>query len=449
MQSKYLILLICLLSFTLILQSSAKSDLPLSWDVWYHLQISRQFSQGEFFWDSGSFGPEGRPHTYPPLFHFMTAAIYTTTDIPLETLARFLPPFLFAVTIYTFYILVKEVLNEKIALVSCLFASVCPILLDRGLSYTPEALSFIFFNAGLTFFWKSNWKMTGVMGGLLILTHGITTAAFFFILFIYTISAFVVLRENYWKHFLLVVILSGAIAFMWAVHSLPSFIPYGGKEPLNIYPQKLGWIQTLLTFLGLTFLTKDKRSIFLLSFSGALFLLSQNPVSLPYRFIEFLAFPVCILAGIAVSSIRIPKVYYSLSILILFLLSYAQGYWYIEKYSSVVTHEEREAFVWLNENSVSGTVMSEWRTAPLLSFFSGRAAVKGAYQFGAPGIRERTEDTQLFYTDYPGYILSKYEISFVYYGKEEKAHGNEPPYDKVYSTVSTGFYLPGCHFQKM
>lgn len=434
------IVLICLLAFTLIVQNSVKNDFPLSWDVWYHLRISRQFSQGDILWDSGSFAPQGRAHTYPPLFHGMTAFLYTITSVPLETLAVLVTPFLFALAIYSFYVLVKEVFNHKVALISCLFASVSPLLLDRGLSYTPEALSFIFFNFGLVSFWKGRWKTAGILGGMLVLTHGLSSVAFLFVILFYTFWSYVVLRENTWKLFFQVFLLSLVIPAVWALRSFPSFIPQGFVYPLSLYPEKLGWIQILLAFIGLTCLSKDKKSVFTLSFAGSLFLLSQYSVSLPYRFTEYLVFPVCMLAGIGYMNVR--NLNKKVDVLvILFLLSFAQGYWYIEKYQPVVSSEEATTFSWMNSNSVESTVFCEWRTAPVLAFFSGRPPVKGAYQFGAPQLVERTEDTQLFYTEYPGYLMLKYDVSYVYYGIEEKKYGYElPPFDKVYSTLKTGFY---------
>ena len=440
MQLKHVALAcICLTSFVLVFQVSLKSDLPLSWDVWYHLRISRQFSEGEFVWDSGSFGPEGRPHSYPPLFHGVTALFFVMTDMSLVDVARILPPFIFTASIYTFYLLVKEVLDEKRALVACLFASVSPIILDRNMSYTPEALSFIFFNLGLYYYYRGNWLKTGVFGGLLVLTHGLSSTAFFSVVLVYTIFSFLVLKENYWKHFFKVLLVSGLIASFWILQLYPEHVPFGGKELLSLYPLKLGWIQTLLAFLGLTCMTKSKKSIFILSCAGSLFVLSQNPVSLPYRFIEFLAFPVCILAAQGFTKLN-HKMYF---VIILFLLSFAQGYWYTEKYSPVITHEEVNAFLWLNTNSVTGyTIITEWKTAPVLAFFSQRAPLKGAYQFGAPMLRERTEDTQQFYTHYDLMLVQEYEISYAYYGIEERNYQyEEPPFDKVFSTVKTGFYL--------
>jgi 4-amino-4-deoxy-L-arabinose transferase-like glycosyltransferase len=446
MQPKYLSLLfICLLSFTAIFQSSLKHDLPLSWDVWYHLRISRQFSQGEFRWDSGSFGPEGRAHTYPPLFHSMTAVLHTLTHIELETLARIIPPFIYAFAILSFYILVKGIFGERTALLSCFFAAVSPLLLDRGLSYTPEALSFIFFNLGLYAFWKGKWKETGILGGMLFLTHGLTSTAFLFVIVFYTFWAFLILRENYWSRLFLTVSVSFLVSLGWLLQGIPTFVPRGFSYPLNLYPGKLGWIQMLFAFFGLIYLSKDRKSVFVISFAGSLFLLSQFSLSLPYRFTEFLIFPVCILAGLAANEISMKFLHSekgsALTLMVLFLLSFAQGYWYVEKYSPVVTSEEIAAFRWINQSSVKGyTIMCEWRTAPILAYFSRRAPVKGAYQFGSSNLTERTEDTTLFYTEYPDFILEKYDVSLVYYGSEEKNQYTEPPFNKIYSTQQTGVY---------
>ncbi len=433
------VVLILLLSFTLVFQNAVKSDLPLSWDVWYHLRISRQFSQGEFLWDSGSFGPEGRPHTYPPLFHSMTAVLFRT-GIPPETLGRGLPAFLFFISVYTLYILAREIFNESIALLSCFLASVSPILLDRGMSYTPEVLSFIFINLGLVAFWQGKWKTAGFLGGLILLTHGISSVTFFSVLLCYCVFSFLLLKKNYWKLFFQVLIISFLVSSFWIFRAFTSHLPYGGMHVLSYYPQKLGWIQTVCAFLGLTCLSKDKKTIFVLSYAGTLLLLSRNPVSLPYRFVEFLAFPVCILAGVGLYKLILSKK--AKYLLIIFLIAFAQGYWYTEKYQPVISEEEKTAFIWLNSTSVEGyTVISEWRTAPVLAYFSERTTVKGAYEFGAFMLGERTEDTKLFYTEYPEYIILKYDISYVYYGIEEKKYYLKPPFDNVYSTSQTSFHF--------
>jgi hypothetical protein len=372
--------------------------------------------------------------------------LYTITGIPLPVLAQMLTPVLFCLTVYSFYYAVNHIFGHKTAVVSCLFAAVSPLLLDRGVSYTPESLSFIFFNFGLVAFWQKKWKIAGILGGILVLTHGIASTAFFFVIFFYTMCSFVIVRENVVKCFVQVVIVMVAIAAVWVYAATPAFIPQGFAYPLSVYPEKLGWIQVLLAFFGLTSLKKDKKSVFVLSCAGSLFLLSQYSLSLPYRFCEFFVFPVCILAGkgythIACSNTRINFQAVDVVFVLLVLLSFTQGYWYIEKYHPVVTTEEVTAFTWLTTSSVESTIMTEWRTAPILAYFSQRPPVKGAYQFGAPDLIERTNNTKQFYQNYDETILSLYNISFVYYGIEEREY-SEPPFDKVYATHNTGLYHP-------
>jgi 4-amino-4-deoxy-L-arabinose transferase-like glycosyltransferase len=434
--SRIALAFILLLSFTIVSAITITNEYPLSWDVWYHLRISRQFSEGHITWDSGSFGPQGRPHTYPPVFHLFTALLYRASGLPLETLARILPPFLVTLTIITLYLLTKTLFTEKVALSSCLLAAVCPLFLDRAVSYTPELLAFILFNLGLYTFYKQKWLLSGILGGLLVLTHGLSSAAFLAVILTYTFFSRVILRKNYLKHFVAVVLITVVIAAPWVLLQPPAFFPKGFAYPLELYPEKLGIITLLLAFLGVTFLTRNKETVFLLSGAGSLLLLSQVAFSLPYRFTEFLLFPVAILAGISLS--RISRYWV---VVPLFLLAFAQGYWVIEPYHPVVTTEQVHSYSWLSSSSVSGsTVICEWRTAPVMAFFSHTPPVKGAYQFGAPDLAKRTADTTAFYTNYDISILQAYTISFIFYGPEERLLYSEPPFSRVYATGETAFY---------
>lgn len=42
-------------------------EIPLSWEGFYHARIAQNFARGNYY-DSGSYGPEGRPQVYPPFF---------------------------------------------------------------------------------------------------------------------------------------------------------------------------------------------------------------------------------------------------------------------------------------------------------------------------------------------------------------------------------------------
>ncbi|MBU6998452.1 MAG: glycosyltransferase family 39 protein [Theionarchaea archaeon] len=434
--SRIALVFIVLLSFSTVSAFTVTNEYPLSWDVWYHLRISRQFSEGHITWDSGSFGPQGRAHTYPPVFHLFTALVYRGTGLPLETLARVMPPFLAALTIVTVYLLARTLFSEKIALSSCLLAAVCPLFLDRAVSYTPELLAFTLFNLGLYAFYKEKWIFSGLIGGLLILTHGLSGAAFLAVIFMYTPLALAILKKNHLKHFIATVLIITFIAAPWVLLQPPAFFPKGFAYPLELYPEKLGVITLLLAFLGATFLARKKETVFILSGVGSLFLLSQAAFSLPYRFVEFLLFPVAILAGVFLSRISRYRL-----VIPLFLLAFAQSYWVIEPYHPVVTDEQAQSYTWLSSSSISGsTVICEWRTAPVIAYFSHTPPVKGAYQFGAPDLVKRTADTTAFYTDYDISILQLYNTSFILYGTEEHVLYSEPPFNRVYAAGETAFY---------
>ncbi|MBU7014607.1 MAG: glycosyltransferase family 39 protein [Theionarchaea archaeon] len=434
--SRIALIFVVLLSFSTVSAITIPKEYPLSWDVWYHLRISRQFSEGQFTWDSGSFGPQGRPHTYPPVFHVVTALLHRGSGLPLETLARILPPFLVTLSILALYLLTRTLFDEKVAISSSLLAAVCPLFLDRAVSYTPELLALILFNLGLYTFYQQKWVLSGVISGLLVLTHGLSSAAFIAVIFIYTFFSLVILRKNYLKHFLGVILLTLVISVPWGLSHAPVFFPKGFAYPLELYPEKLGFVIMVLAFLGAVFLSRNRETVFLLSGTGSLFLLSQGSPSLPYRFTEFLVFPVVILAGVSLS--RISRYWVLVP---LFLLAFAQSYWVIEPYHPVVTTEQAQSYSWLSSSSVSGsTVICEWRTAPVMAFFSHTPPVKGAYQFGAPDLVKRTADTTTFYTDHVTSILQTYNVSFIYYGPEERVLYSEPPFNRVYATAETAFY---------
>ena len=430
---------ICLLSFTLVFQHSLQHGHPLSWDVWYHLQVSRQVAHGEFLWDYGSFGPEGRPQIYPPLLHVLTAFLYRM-GIPLEFIARGMAPLLFTATIFTLYMFVKEAWNGSTALAACFFASISPALLDRGVAYTPESFSFIFLFCGFYFFFKHRWILSGVCGGLVLLTHGITSITFFSVLIAFTVCRTCILKKSEWKGMLIICMVALIIGSPWLLRSLPSFIPRGFSYPLSYYPERLGVIQVVLALLGGVFLSRDGKSLFVMAFALPLLVFSQVSPSLPYRFVEFLVFPVCILAGIFIEGLRTTR-WKPHAVIVLFLMAFTQGFWSIEQYSPVVTEEEVAAFTWAGSSSVEGyTIMSEGKSAPLISYFSQTPTVKGAYQFGAPDIIQRNSDVRQFYIEYSSSLFSKYDVSLVYFGAEERMYGSDPPLNAVYATGHTKFF---------
>jgi hypothetical protein len=369
----------------------------------------------------------------------MTALLYRS-GVPLETIARGMAPLLFTGTILSLYLFVQRLWNPPTALVTCFFAAVSPALLDRGIAYTPESLSFIFLLLAFYFFFKEKWVASGICSGLLLLTHGITSLTFFMVIFVYTGGRFILSKKGNWKGLLIAYGLALIIGSPWLIRSVPVFIPRGFSYPLSYYPQRLGIIQVILACLGVRWLSKDNKSLAIFSFALPLLLLSQYSPSLPYRFVEILVFPLAILTGVFVHGLKTTG-WTSLGVSVLFLMAFTQGFWSVEDYSPVVTEEEIAAFTWAGSVSVQGyTIMSEGKAAPLIAYFSSTPPVKGAYQFGAPHISELNLDVREFYAAYPDSLFSKYEVSLIYFGAQERLSASPPPLDTIYATASTQFF---------
>jgi len=82
---------------------------PLSWDIWYHMRIVENLSNGYFIFDPVSFGPEGRIHTYPPLFHILLVGLYKIINLrglSIMDAARIMPAILFPLSAISTFLLI-------------------------------------------------------------------------------------------------------------------------------------------------------------------------------------------------------------------------------------------------------------------------------------------------------------------------------------------------------
>jgi hypothetical protein len=416
-------------------------DFPLSWDVWYHIAITQNFSSGNFFWDNSFFAPEGRSHTYPPLFHILLSLLSRIGGFSPLMMARILPPILFSSSLLTFFLLSRRLLGDKSALAATLFSSVTPIILDKGLAPLPETLSFPFLFAGLMYFYER--KMRSVLFFLLaFLTHGLT-----FIVCVATVVLFSFLmfcsekdtsRLMFSIKVCIVLLVVTSPYFLYTYFSKTT-LPYGGRHLLSFYPTKLGWVSLVLTCLSLPFLRRSGEHILIVSFLAATFLLSFNPFLLPARFIEYMAWPAAMLSGIAANEILSKEKGRGAIILcIIFLFGFFQSHTYTEKFKPEVDHTEYLSLLFLAHTSLSGNVMSDWHEAPLIAAISGRPVFWGGYELTAPRLHERKEDYTLMETTWDASLLKKYGIRYFFFEGKEK----EIPLDKIYCSSHSLFIVP-------
>ncbi|MFQ5891448.1 MAG: hypothetical protein ACE5HW_01475, partial [Candidatus Methanofastidiosia archaeon] len=387
---------------------------PLSWDVWYHIRIAEETTHGLVLWDYGSFGPEGRPHTYPPLFHIFMALSFEFVNLFYEfsmmELARILPLILNPLQILSIYFLLKKLFDERIALLASFLYILVPTEIVRGNLSTPQNLAQILIPLGFLGFTIENRRgllVSILVGGALIMTHGLSAISYHFTLL--TFSSFLSLKRRELfplKKFMLLLFFSLAISSPFLYHlsrfGFVSKIPFGYAQKISLYPKRLGWILILLAFFGIFNLKNlKKKNLLIISMLFANFLLTLNHLFglslLPYRFVEFLPLPLSVLGAFTLNILS-KKRYTSYLVILILLGTFPKAFELQREQIPQVTEEEFEAIRFLKDNSLEGIiVMSGWFNAPIIASISKRVPVKGAYESGSFTSFKRTADVDDFY----------------------------------------------------
>ncbi|NMC75915.1 MAG: hypothetical protein GYA60_01250, partial [Candidatus Methanofastidiosa archaeon] len=318
---KYYILalfLIIILSISLTFPLYGRFPFPLSWDIWYHMRIVENFSNGNYFFDPVSFGPEGRIHTYPPLFHIIFLVFYKILNIAglsLMDTARLMPTLLLSLSAISIFLLINKFYGMEIGFMTSFFVLVIPVSLDRGIITSPQSLAFILIPLGfLTYLIGLNEKkylyISGIISSAIFYTHGLSFIVFYLSLIFFTIIDYLSIKKIRVSNLLflsiITIVLSLPLIIHLALNGIASNIPYGGIFKISFYPVKLGYITMALAIPGalLLVLRKKEEDLMLLSWGFMAFMLSRNYITgldlLPFRFIEFLAYPLAFYSSFAI-----------------------------------------------------------------------------------------------------------------------------------------------------
>lgn len=461
--------LIIILSLSLTLPLYGRFPFPLSWDIWYHMRIVENFSNGYFFFDPVSFGPEGRVHTYPPLFHIIFLALYKLFDLlglSVMDTARLMPSILFPLSGISIFLLINKFYGKEVGLLTSFFVLVIPVSLDRGIINSPQSLALVLIPLGFLAFLlglkdKKYLYLSGVLSSAIFYTHGLSFIIFFLSIVLFIALIFLTKRENKSKNFLILslitLVLSSPLIVHLILNGIVSNIPYGGVFQISIYPVKLGYITMALAIPGAVFLIlrKKEEDLMLLSWGIMAFILSRNYLAgldlLPFRFIEFLAYPVAFYSSFAIFEFTKDKKREVIiaTIISLMIISSFPAAVYVSKVKPMIGNEEYSAFIYLNKNSLpnSYTVASSWFTSPMIGKISQRKTVEGGYSSGSWDYVKRSSDIKALYAgNYSA--IDIYSIKYIYIGVQEIAdfknsenYLNKSPFDRVYSTGKTSLYV--------
>lgn len=388
-------------------------EIPLSWEGFYHARIAQNFARGDYY-DAGSYGPEGRPQVYPPIFHLFSALLIKLLRVDGLFLARWVPPFLFCALIFVWYSLISRFYSGLTAVLSSSFLLALPAFQDLGSLFSPHSLALIFM--GVAFLFLNRPLISGILGGLVIMTQ--FSAALFFFLAVITWFLLEPEKRKCALKTIVISLLTASPFLLYFFYHVPSFSPVLGNLGMKYFFMKCTFAMTALALLGL------RKDWFATSLGVSSLLLSAlQPTNFCY-----LAFPLALFSAFFVRDFFYHKKYSVIALIFIVWLLLIPSQEYVSKMQPAAS--EYESFVWLKENSVPGVVASGWYQAPIMAAVSERIPVLG---FGFPD-EKRIEDMNLLY-DGNTQFLDYYDVSYVYFGRYEQYDYQSVnlPLDKVYS----------------
>lgn len=305
------------MAFLIVLIPTLKFQWPLSWDIYYHIHLTKIYLVNGFtLWDPFTVAPYGRPIGYPPIFHFLLAGLsYIFKADPFQV-ARFIQPVLALFLV----LCITGVTYRFFGFISGISAGLLTIFsyitFNRCFIASPATLSLIIMPLGLYFYFQANETnnfryllISAILSGLIFLIHSLTAFMMIMVILIFTVSMKLLKRTSNLKYLVIFLFLISIIALLWwgPLYFLynPQFNIFPGY-PIPIseyYIRYLGIIPTALATVGGLFLLKkgENRGVFILVWALSTLMLSRAYYLglnvIPIRILEVASYPLIIMAG--------------------------------------------------------------------------------------------------------------------------------------------------------
>ncbi len=317
------LLIPALVAFFVTLIPTLKYSWPLGSDIFYHVHMAKLYlQQGLVYWDPLTSAPFGRPIFYPPLFHLLLLSLGSFFGDVFQG-ARFLQPFSSMLVVLSFsYVAYK--LNKSILVgISAGFFIFFSLVFQRFMLSGPENLALILFPLAIYGFYLSienkNYRyavISGILGGLTLLTHLLSALCLFLVTSIYSLIISVK-NKSALQYLIVFLFCAFLVASIWW---LPLLVKYGfvfnsSSDPpyfmsLLKYPKFFGVITLIFALLGAILMIKRrcKQDILILTILISLLVLSNLyylgvPV-MSNRILTFALFPLVVMAGLGVEFLK-------------------------------------------------------------------------------------------------------------------------------------------------
>ncbi len=377
-------------------------------------------------YDDLSFG--GREYTYPPLFSRAIAGF--SLLMPIHIAGLLLVAIMGAVSAVFFYVIVREHISRRYALLSSILLILVPGTIYFNAHLSSRAPPFALGMAAIYFLLRKNSArknlsaladkniiIAGIFFGIAALFHPET--AFFFGL----VGLFRAVKDrNIFLSLLIAVAIASAYYLPFvATHGFPEVNALHEEYRTRQYSLESTSIQTFffelapngyLTFaiVGLAvFGLAKKRHMFLLYW----FLLALAFALIAERFAVYLAVPIVLLAVYALAAAEKKKWFKTVLVLLLIysvFLAAAKIAYFSQFYP---TKEQYNTMLWIKENTPpNATILSDWSWGHWITGIAERRNFADGYAEYAPHASERIAKLEQFYRTCN--VPEGYNISYVY-----------------------------------
>jgi hypothetical protein len=313
----FLLLIPAIMAFLIILIPTLKFQWPLSWDIYYHIHLTKLYlANGFTYWDPSTVAPNGRPVGYPPVFHFLLAGLTILFKADPFQVARFLQPILGMLMVLSLSYVTYRFFGLVSGFSAGLLSIYSLITFNRGFMASPETLSFIIIPLVLYLYYQANENnnrkyllISGVLSGIVFLTHSLSAFMMLMVVLLFTVIMKLLKRNINLKFLIIFLLITTSIALLWwgPLYILydPHFNLFPGTPILmsEFYLRYLGILPTILATVGGLFLLKkgENKGVLILVWALSILLLSRAYYLgfniIPIRVLEVASYPLIIMAG--------------------------------------------------------------------------------------------------------------------------------------------------------
>ena len=238
------------------------SQLPADQKDWsYHLVIARMFVDHKIFlWDYYEFAPIGRPHLYPPFLHLLFAAT-NILGMDWVSIQKFYGILIYPVSLLSTFFVSRDLFGKKVGLLSVVILSASYNYWWWQISIAPTSLIFALFPLAMWAVYRKKTLLSIALLSMFLWTH---LSAFLVVL---AIGIFGILKRDYLKYTLKIIIISLLTFTPWAIHVLLNRDWIHGNWSSFANMPTFGVITILFVVLGVYFLAKrrDTKDILLIA----------------------------------------------------------------------------------------------------------------------------------------------------------------------------------------